>query len=208
MKAFVIVDMQNDFMPGRALGVAGADQLASLINSIIPRFSLVVASQDWHPLDHVSFAKNHPGKVPGDIIKVDHQEQVLWPVHCVRDTTGAELVSDLNKQCIASIFYKGTDSYIDSYSSFFDNSHQKSTGLGAYLKSRGVTDVYFAGLATDYCILYSALDVVDLGFSAYVIIDACRSIHLFPKDEELALAGIAAGGGKIITSKELDQTGL
>lgn len=203
MKALVVVDMQNDFMPGGSLGVSGADQLIPVINSLIPKFPLVVASQDWHPQDHVSFASNHPGKKAGDMIKVDHHDQVLWPVHCVRNTHGAELVGRLNKENISSSFYKGSDRNIDSYSAFFDNARRKSTGLGDYLRSRGVTDVYFAGLTTDYCILYSSLDAVDLGFSVFVIADACLPINLKPQDEERALAAISAKGGKIISSKDV-----
>ncbi len=203
MKALIIVDMQNDFMPSGPLGVKGADLLVAIINALIPKFKLVVASQDWHPLDHVSFAANHPGKKPGDHIKVEREDQVLWPVHCVRNTHGAELVAGLDKENIASSFYKGTDKNIDSYSVFFDNSRRKSTGLSDYLRSRGVTDVYFVGLATDYCVLYSALDAIDLGFFVHVIADACRPINLSSHDEQLALAGISAKGGKIITSHEV-----
>jgi nicotinamidase/pyrazinamidase len=197
MKALVIVDLQNDFMPGGPLGVPGADQLAAVINALIPKFPLVVASQDWHPPDHGSFASNHPGKKPGD---VDHQNQLLWPVHCVRDTPGAKLVTELNKEKIARSFYKGTEKTIDSYSAFFDNLHLKSTGLDDYLKSQGVTDLFFAGVATDYCVLYTALDALDLGFSVFVIADACRPINLDPQGEERALAAIAAKGGKVISS--------
>ncbi len=199
MKALIIVDMQNDFMPGGALGVADADQLVSVINSIIPKFNLVIASQDWHPKDHVSFASNHPGKKPGDRIKVDHHDQILWPIHCVRNTHGAELVTGLDKANITSSFYKGSDKNIDSYSVFFDNARRKSTGLGDYLRSRGVTDVYFVGVATEYCVLYSTLDGIDLGFSVYVIADACKPINLSVQDEERALEMMRAKGAKVIT---------
>lgn len=200
MKALVIVDMQNDFMPGGALGVPGADGLIQIINALIPQFSLIVASQDWHPADHISFASNHPGKKPGDQIEVAGQTQVLWPVHCVYHTFGAELASRLNKEKIAACFYKGTDKDIDSYSAFFDNAGRRSTGLGEYLKSSGVTDVYLVGVATDYCVLYSALDAIDLDFKVHVITGACRPINLDPGDEERALAAIAAKGGEIETT--------
>ena len=200
MKALIIVDMQNDFMPGGALGVPVADQLVPIINALIPHFPLVVATQDWHPADHMSFALNHPGKKVGDIIKFNQIEQILWPVHCVRNTHGAELISTLDKGNIVNIFYKGTDKNIDSYSAFFDNARHKSTGLSDYLKSRGVNDVYFAGVATDYCVLYSSLDAIDLGFSAYVIADACRPINLNPHDEERAFAAMAAKGVKTVIS--------
>jgi len=200
MKALVIVDMQNDFMPDGALGVPKADEIISIINRLIPKFSLVLATQDWHPADHVSFASNHSGKKIGDCIRVAENEQILWPVHCVRGTHGAELVSSLEKPNIASYFYKGTDKNIDSYSAFFDNAHHKSTGLGDYLKSRGIHEVYLAGVATEYCVLYSAMDAIDLGFTVYVIANACRPINLDPRDEESALKTMAAKGVKIIRS--------
>ena len=130
MKALVIVDMENDFMPGGALGVSGADEIIPIINALIPKFPLVVACQDWHPVDHVSFAASHPGKKPGDHIRVKDFDQVLWPVHCVQNTSGAEMVSSLDEKEIASFFHKGTDKNIDSYSAFFDNARLKSTGLG------------------------------------------------------------------------------
>jgi nicotinamidase/pyrazinamidase len=203
MKALVIVDMENDFMPQGALGVSGADKLIPIINALIPKFPLVVACQDWHPVDHVSFAASHPGKKPGDHIKVKDFDQVLWPVHCVQYTRGAEMVRGLHDKEISRVFHKGSDKNIDSYSAFFDNARQRSTGLGEYLKGQGVTEVYLAGVATDYCILYSALDALDLGFSVHVVIDACRAINLKPQDEEHALAKITARGGHIITSEDL-----
>lgn len=203
MKALLIVDLQNDFMPGGALGVPGADRIIPLINRLIPAFSLVVASQDWHPQDHVSFAVNHPGKKVGSVIQVKHQLQVLWPVHCVRMTQGAEIVGALHKEAIASLFYKGTDKDIDGYSAFFDNAHLKSTGLFDYLQSRGVDEIYIAGVATDYCVLYSTLDAIELGLSVVVIKDACRAINLHPGDEEKALHAMAARGAKLLSSDEV-----
>ncbi len=203
MKALIIVDMQNDFMPGGALGVPAADELIPVINRLIPKFALVVATQDWHPPDHISFASNHPGKKVGDVVSAGDIEQILWPAHCVRNTHGAELAPSIDKDNFASFFYKGTDKNIDSYSAFFDNARRKSTGLGDFLKSRGVTDVYLAGVATDYCILYSAMDAVDLGFHVYVIADACRPINLDPHDEQRSFEGMAAKGAKIVMSKEI-----
>src|SRR6267154_2384479 len=146
MKALVIVDIQNDFMPGGALAVPSADEIIPMINALIPKFSFVVATKDWHPPDHVSFAANHPGRKIGDVIRVGDIDQILWPVHCVRNTHGADFVSSLDTANFASIFYKGTDKNIDSYSAFFDNAHRKSTGLGDYLKSRGVNEIYLGGL--------------------------------------------------------------
>ncbi len=203
MKALVIVDLQYDFLPGGALGIPHADEIVPIINVLIPKFALVVATQDWHPSDHMSFASNHPGKKVGDIVRAGDLEQILWPVHCVRNTHGAELAPSLDKTNIASFFYKGTDKNIDSYSAFFDNARRKSTGLGDYLKSRGINDAYFAGLATDYCVLYSTMDGIDLGFTVYVIEDACRAINLHPQDEQRALEAMAAKGARIIKSIEI-----
>ena len=200
-RALILVDLQNDFLPGGALGIAGADAIIPVINQLIPHFPLVVATQDWHPSDHVSFASNHPGKKVGDRIEIEGVEQILWPVHCVRNSLGAELSSALNQERIESFFFKGTDQMIDSYSAFFDNARRKSTGLADYLKSREVTSVYLAGLATDYCVLYSALDALYLGFQTTVISDACRAINLRPQDEELALAAVIARGGQVVSSQ-------
>jgi nicotinamidase/pyrazinamidase len=203
MKALVIVDMQNDFMPGGALGVPSANEIVPIINALIVKFPLVIATMDWHPDDHVSFASNHPGKKVGDIVKLGEINQILWPVHCVRNTHGAELSSALEHRSFASIFYKGTDKNIDSYSAFFDNARRKSTGLGDYLKSRGINEIYLAGLTTEYCILYSTMDAIDLGFRVYVIIDACRPINLTSGDEQRALEAMAAKGAKLIKSSDL-----
>lgn len=203
MKALVIVDLQNDFMPDGALGVKKANEIVPIINGLIPKFPLVVATQDWHPPDHVSFAATHPGKKVGEVVQIGEVEQILWPVHCVRNTPGAELINSLNKTNFASNFFKGTDKNIDSYSAFFDNAHRKSTGLSDFLKSRGVTEVYFAGLTTEYCVLYSIKDAIDLGFTAYVIADACRAVNLHPQDEQRALETMRMKGAKIIKSTDL-----
>lgn len=204
MKALIIVDMQRDFMPGGALGVPKGDQIIAVINALMPKFPLVVATKDWHPEDHMSFAANHPGKNPGDIVTVKDIPQILWPIHCVRNTPGAEFASGLNQDKIVSVFYKGTDRWVDSYSTFFDNKRHRSTGLAEYLKSRSVSDVYIAGLATDYCVLYSTLDAIDLGFNVFVISDACRAINLKPDDESNAFAAMTAKGAKIVMSKDIE----
>lgn len=203
MKALLVVDMENDFMPKGSLGVKGADEIVPLINKLMAQFPLVIASKDWHPEDHCSFAASHPGKKPGDDITIKGHSQVLWPVHCVRNTPGADFTPSLKQELISSIFYKGTDSSIDSYSAFYDNDRNKSTGLTAYLKSCQVTELYIVGLTTDYCVVYSALDAIDEGFKVTVIQDACRGINLHPHDVDNALAAIAAKGGRIISSDEL-----
>jgi nicotinamidase/pyrazinamidase len=203
MKALLIVDMQNDFMPGGALPVPHANQIIPVINQLIPKFHHVLATQDWHPKNHQSFAPMHPGKKPGDIMMIKEVEQVLWPVHCVRNTKGAELVKELDKSAIASIIYKGTDEWIDSYSAFFDNARRKSTGLADYLQSRAIDEIYVAGVATDYCVLYSVIDAIDLGFTVHVVVDACKGINLNPGDVDEALATMREKGAQMITTKEV-----
>lgn len=203
MKVFLIVDMQNDFMPGGALGVREGNEIIPIVNKVMPKFPLVVTTQDWHPPDHVSFAASHPGKRVGEIIDVEGIPQILWPVHCVRNTYGAELVSGLHKEPISSSFYKGTDKWIDSYSAFFDNARKRATGLEEYLRSRNVSAIYIAGLATDYCVLYSTVDALDLGFSVSVIEDACRGINLQQDDVKEAFAAMKKKGAKIITSQDI-----
>ena len=198
MKALIIVDMQHDFMPGGALGVKGADQLVPLINELIDLFERVIVSMDWHPKGHVSFASAH-GKKPGDLIKVGGVEQTLWPDHCVQGTHGAALVKGLKEFRIERIFQKGTDSKVDSYSVFFDALRRRSTGLGDYLRKEGINELYFAGVTTDYCVLYSVLDALEMGFNVSVIRDACRAIC----DEEKALSQMQAKGAKIVFSSEI-----
>ena len=202
MNALILVDVQNDFVPGGALPVPRGDEIVPLINQLQPRFELVVASQDWHPRNHGSFAANHSSKQPGERILLDGLEQILWPVHCVQHTAGAEFVPGLDTARIAAVFQKGTDPHIDSYSAFFDNGHRKATGLGDYLKARGVADVYLAGLATDYCVKYTALDAVSLGFRTHLIADACRGIDLQPGDIAAALDEMRRAGVTITQSAD------
>src|SRR5947207_9776261 len=178
MNALIIVDLQNDFLPGGALAVPRGDEVISLANELQQRFDLVVATQDWHPPNHGSFAANHPRKRPGDLIDLDGLPQILWPVHCVQNTVGAAFVPALEMKQVAEVFQKGTNPRIDSYSSFFDNGHAKATGLADFLKARRVTDVFIAGLTTDYCVKFSALDAIQLGFKTHVIEEACRGVNL------------------------------
>ncbi|NGX42336.1 MAG: hypothetical protein K940chlam7_00614 [Chlamydiae bacterium] len=203
MKALLIVDIQNDFLPNGALGVKEGDQVIPVINQLMKKdFDVIVASKDWHPQDHKSFAITH-GKQPGEHVTLKGQDQILWPVHCVQDSTGAEFSSELDQSKVEKVFFKGTDKDIDSYSAFFDNEHLKSTGLGDYLKSKGVTDVYIAGLTTDYCVKYSVLDTVELGFKAHVIVDACRAVNLQEGDSEKALEVMRDAGAEIITAEKV-----
>ena len=203
MNALVVVDAQNDFLPGGALAVPRGDEIIPLVNQLQKEFELVVATQDWHPRNHGSFAANHPGKKPGDRIMLEGIEQILWPIHCVQNTTGAQFAADLATERFARMFQKGIDPKIDSYSTFFDNAHRRATGLGDYLKQRSVTDVYLCGLATDYCVKYSALDARQLGFNAHVIVDACRGINLAPGDVDLALKEMRASGACVLQSGDV-----
>lgn len=203
MRALIVVDMQNDFMPGGALEVPGANALIPLINQLILAFPLALATLDWHPANHISFAPNHPGKKPGDTITVSDLPQTLWPIHCVQSTFGSQFAPGLDTSHFAAVFKKGTDPLIDSYSTFFDNARLKETGLADYLRKAHVTDLYFAGVATDYCVLYSVLDALDQGFEAHVVMDACRGIDLVSGDIDKSYAAMAASGADLITSREV-----
>ncbi|HEY6152533.1 MAG TPA: bifunctional nicotinamidase/pyrazinamidase [Candidatus Udaeobacter sp.] len=203
MNALILVDLQNDFMPGGALPVPHGNEVIPIANELQRRFDLVVATKDWHPADHGSFAANHPGKKPGDRIILDGIEQILWPVHCVRNTHGAEFASSFDVTRIAHIFHKGTERNIDSYSTFFDNAHRRHTGLAHYLEKRGIKDIYLMGLALDYCVKYSALDACHLGLNTYVIVDGCRGIELESGDIARALDEMNRAGAILLKSSEL-----
>jgi nicotinamidase/pyrazinamidase len=203
MEALVLVDIQNDFCPGGALAVADGDAVVAVANALSPRYQLVVATQDFHPPSHLSFAVNHAGKKPYDLIQLGGLPQVLWPAHCVQGTNGAELHPELDLSHVRRVFPKGTDERIDSYSGFFDNGHQKATGLGEYLKDAGVTSIVVLGLATDYCVKWTALDARQLGFGVSVVEDGCRGVALRPDDVPEALAELSAAGVEIVRSREL-----
>ncbi|WP_374395420.1 bifunctional nicotinamidase/pyrazinamidase [Tabrizicola sp.] len=177
-EALIVIDVQNDFCPGGALAVAGGDEIISRINGLMSDFATVVLTQDWHPADHSSFAANHPGAQPFTLIQMPYGPQVLWPVHCVQGTEGAEFHKALRTDPAQLVVRKGFRAGIDSYSAFFENDHVTPTGLEGYLRSRGVTAVTLVGLATDYCVAYSALDAARLGFRATVLEGATRAIDL------------------------------
>ena len=203
MNALIVIDVQNDFVPGGALAVPEGDQVVPICNAIQPALDLVVATQDWHPPNHGSFAANHPGTRIGEVVDLNGLPQILWPVHCVQNTSGATFVPGLDTRRVARVFQKGTDPAIDSYSGFFDNGHRKSTGLGDYLKSSGVSDVYVAGLATDYCVKFTALDARQLGFRVYLVEDACRGVNLKPGDVNVAIEEMKRAGVSIVHSASL-----
>lgn len=201
MKALLLIDIQNDFLPGGALAVAEGDQIIPIVNQLHDHLDLVVATQDWHPADHKSFASNHEGKNPFETTELLGLPQVLWPDHCLQGTSGADFSSELESRRIEAIFRKGTNPEIDSYSGFYDNGRLKSTGLADYLRGKGVTQIYLAGLAADYCVYYSAKDALDEGFETFVLEDAVRAIS--PEGYETARKDILERGGKIIQSSDL-----
>lgn len=177
-KALLVIDLQNDFCPGGALAVADGDTIVPLINQMMSDYDIIIATQDWHPEGHSSFASSHDGKAPFETTEMPYGVQVLWPEHCVQGSTGAELHQDLVTDKADLIIRKGMNPAIDSYSAFFENDRGTPTGLEGYLRTREVTKVDLVGLATDYCVAYSAIDAAKLGFKARVILNACRAIDL------------------------------
>jgi len=204
-RALVLVDLQNDFCPGGALEVKRGDEVIEVANRLSRHFEMVVATQDWHPRDHGSFAANHPGKEPYQVIELGGLDQVLWPVHCVQGSPGAELHPDLDRSPIRKVFPKGTDPAIDSYSGFHDNGHRRSTGMGEWLREQGVGTVFVKGLATDYCVKFTALDALRFGFSAYLVADGCRGVERSPGDAERAVDEMRAAGVVVISSGDISS---
>jgi nicotinamidase/pyrazinamidase len=202
-KALILVDLQNDFCRGGSLEVPDGDAVIPVANRLQACFDLVIATQDWHPPGHVSFASAHPGKKMGDTVLVDNIVQELWPEHCIQGSQGAEFHPKLMTQHIHKLIHKGTDPKIDSYSTFFDNEHLRSTGLEAYLRQEGIDEIYIMGLATDYCVKYSCRDAVKLGFKVYVIEDGCRGVGLRAGDIEKAMEEMRSEGVKVIQSKDI-----
>lgn len=202
-KALILVDIQNDFCTGGGLAVPGAEAIIPIANQVQPFFEYVVATQDWHPFNHTSLAINHPEHQVGDVIVLNGQPQVLWPVHCVQDTRGAAFHPDLDLSRVKKIFHKGIDKNIDSYSAFFDNAHLRSTGLSDYLRQENIKDVYILGLVTDYCVKFSSLDAVHEGFNVFVIEDGCRGIDLTPGDVANAYQEMRAAGVTVISSQAI-----
>ena len=177
-KALIVIDVQNDFCPGGALAVPGGDAIVPGINALMADFPAVILTQDWHPAGHSSFASSHPGKAPYEMTEMPYGPQVLWPDHCIQGSQGAAFHTDLNTTRADLVIRKGYDPAIDSYSAFFENDHQTPTGLEGYLRTRGLTDLTMVGLATDFCVNYSAVDAAKLGFSVTVREDLCRAIDL------------------------------
>jgi nicotinamidase/pyrazinamidase len=203
MNALVLVDLQNDFCAGGALAVPDGDATIAVANGLLDRIPLVVATQDFHPANHGSFAANHAGAAPYSQIDLFGLPQVLWPVHCVQHSPGAAFHRDLITSKIARTFPKGTDPTVDSYSGFYDNGKRKSTGLGEFLREKGVTQVFVLGLATDYCVRATVLDALQLGFAVGLVAEGCRAVDLQPGDGERAVFAMAAAGARVMQSSEV-----
>ena len=196
MKTLVIVDVQNDFLKGGSLAVPKGEKIIKPINKIIKQYDLVIATKDWHPKNHISFASNHTDKKIGDIINVNGLDQVLWPDHCIQNSFGSDFPEQLDISKLAKVVYKGSNANIDSYSGFFDNGNFRSTGLSDYLKSKNINKIDYVGLATDYCLKYTALDSVSEGFKTRVLINCIKGID--EKGCKLALNEMKSKGVELI----------
>lgn len=198
MKTILLIDIQNDFLPGGALAVPEGDAIIPVVNALIPEFELVVATQDWHPADHKSFAVNHPGRTVYEQIDLAGLPQTLWPAHCVQNTGGALFAPGLDTRRIERVFSKGMNPEVDSYSGFFDNGRRGDTGLSAWLRERGVKALTVAGLATDYCVKFTVLDALREGFAVELRPAACRGVNLQPGDTDRAIEEMRAAGAVIV----------
>lgn len=203
MKALIIVDVQNDFIPGGALAVKEGDQVVPIINELQQKFDFIVATQDWHPAEHGSFAANHSNKNIGEFIELNGVQQILWPVHCVQETIGAEFHPDLKTEKWKAVFKKGTNPKVDSYSGFFDNNRMGDTGLSSFLKENGIEEVFVCGLATDYCVKFTVLDAISEGFKTTLIADATRAVNIQENDDLKAIKEMSASGAKVVLADEI-----
>jgi len=204
-EALILVDIQNDFLPGGALAVQDGDAIVPIVNQLTKAFKNVFATQDWHPSNHGSFASNHSGKKIGDFIDLYGLQQILWPDHCVQGTTGAEFSQSLDHKYIQKVFVKGTNPQVDSYSGFFDNNKIESTGLLDHLQKLKIDTVYIVGLAADYCVKFTVLDALEAGLTTYLFTDATRGVNLSANDTELAFAEMQSKGANLINSKDWTQ---
>lgn len=205
MKALLIVDVQNDFCPEGNLAVKEGDGIIPVINGIMSRFDIIIASKDWHPDNHICFISQHNDKRIGETVICDGIPQIIWPEHCIQDTAGSEFHPDLNTCRILKIIHKGMNINVDSYSAFRDNHHEHPTGLNKYLQKKEIKKLFIVGLATDYCVKYTALDELDLGYDVYVIKDATRGVNIKPDDSERALSELSLKGITLIKSVDIDQ---
>lgn len=201
MNALLLVDLQNDFVAGGALAVTDGHSVIPVANMLASHFDNVIATQDWHPHNHKSFASQHLGLQIGSVFELNGRPQLAWPDHCIQDSHGAEFVSELNRSAITCVIRKGMNREVDSYSGFFDNDHLQSTGLTEYLREQSIDTLYIMGLATDYCVKFTALDAVSLGFEAKLIRDGVRGVNLNPDDSEKAIAEMRDAGVEIVDSE-------
>ena len=197
MRVLIIVDVQRDFLPGGPLGVPGGDEVVPVLSELAGAADAVVATRDWHPASHVSFAETHPGRSPGERIVHEGLEQVLWPVHCVQDTPGAEFADGLILPPDTVVVDKGVDPGVDSYSAFFDNAARRGTGLADILEAMGPSELLIGGLATDYCVLATVLDARRLGHPVRVVTEGCRAVELNPGDAAAAFERMRSAGARL-----------
>lgn len=202
--ALILVDIQNDFLPAAhaddtdgSLAVPSGNDVIEVANRLMPDYDLVIATQDWHPAEHLSFAKHHADSSIGDLVDLDGLDQMLWPEHCVQGTSGAELAAGLDQDKIHIVVQKGTDSRIDSYSGFFDNARRRATDLERLLREHDIDEVHVMGLATDYCVKFTALDAADLGFRTVLLVDGCRGVDLSAGDCDRAIEAMQEAGVEI-----------
>ena len=198
MHALLVIDIQNDFLPGGALAVPDGDQVIAVANEEIDSADYVVATQDWHPADHGSFASQHPGVDVGQVFQLEGLPQVAWPDHCIQNSQGAQFANNLLTDRIDFVVQKGTNRLIDSYSGFFDNDHRFDTGLDEHLKSIGVREIMVLGLATDYCVKFTVLDALELGYRTRVLVSGCRGVNLNPGDVDAALDEMRSAGAELV----------
>lgn len=203
VKALLLIDLQNDFMPGGAIAVPDAFACIQAANFAQKHFKVVIATKDWHPPNHLSFASRHEGGRPRDVIELFGMKQILWPDHCIQHTFGGALAKSLDQSQIQHVVTKGQDINLDSYSAFFDNAHRNATGLGHYLNQRSIDEIYLLGVALEYCIKYSAIDAINLGLKTNVIIDGCRGIDLHENDIALAKTEMLDHGVRLLTLSDL-----
>jgi nicotinamidase-related amidase len=207
--ALLLVDVQNDFCPGGGLAVPEGDQIVPVLNRIMPEFAVVIATQDWHPRDHISFASSHPGHQPFDTITLPSGEQTLWPDHCVAGSVGADFHPQLDTRSLSLILRKGTRRELDSYSAFLENDRATATGLEHYLRGLGLQHLFVAGLAADVCVYYTVLDALRLGFAVYLVEDAARGIDLPPGSLQNRLREMeAAGAVRTVSDSLFPEAGL
>jgi nicotinamidase/pyrazinamidase len=203
MRALILVDLQYDFCKGGALEINGSEEIIPIANRLMPLFDIIVATQDWHPANHGSFAANHLWRKVGQVIDLNGLQQVLWCIHCVQNSFGAMFHNALNTEGVNKVVQKGTHPDVDSYSGFFDNGRRQQTELDDYLKSKGITEVYIMGLATDYCVKFTALDAVSLGYKTYLIKDGSRGVNLNKDDVKRAIDEMRNNGVKVVLSKSI-----